>query len=70
MIPSIKVDPDRGAPIMKIGLNNLFFGLIYEWNLSLNLALYIIGDVIGAFALFFLIKFFFNVKFYFKKYLL
>ena len=54
------------SSILNSILTNLFFGLIYTWNLALNTALYIIGDSIGAFVLFFLIKLFYKTKFYFK----
>ncbi len=54
------------SSILNSIFNNLFFWLIYEWNIALNTALYVIGDVIGAFALFFLIKLFYKIKFYFK----
>ena len=54
------------SSILNSLFSNLFFGLIYGWNLALNTALYIIGDTIGALALFYLIKLFLKIKFYYR----
>ena len=54
------------SSILNSLFSNLFFGLIYGWNLALNTALYIIGDAIGALALFYLIKLFLKIKFYYR----